>query len=250
MKFLFSALLFFFLGAGLQAQAQITREELDQVFTVFHQVYDAELTAKKAKVVFNLPDAGVDWWTLEDLTASYNGMVDPQTGFITHDIFFFGGLARMPKMSRDGAAQILCHEMGHAIGGAPYKLGKDHNVSIEPQADYFSTQSCLRRVFALMPGPTMAEPLSPWVEQHCAGKYSDASGLQWCYRAFQALESERNYFRLARSTHAETSYETPDPTVVDYVNLNPEYYPSAQCRLDTLAAGTLGEPRPRCWFAP
>jgi hypothetical protein len=241
---LFCTTLFLF----FQAQAQITRNELDQVFAVFHQVYDSELKAQNAVVVFNLGSPAIDWWSITDPVASYSGYKDDH-GILQHNIYFFGGLAQFSLMSKDGAAQILCHEMGHAIGGAPYKLNRDHNVSIEPQADYFSTRLCLRRIFTVLPVAQEIKPISDFIQAQCRSKYSSVEDLNWCYRAFQALESERSYLRLVKINPTETNYETPDLSVVDQINLSDEYYPSPQCRMDTLAAGVLQKPRPRCWFA-
>lgn len=66
----------------------------------------------------------------------------------TWNIHMFGGLARHEAITSDGFALVVCHELGHHIGGAPKKGGWFGTwATNEGQADYFSTLKCLRKVF-------------------------------------------------------------------------------------------------------
>ena len=56
-----------------------------------------------------------------------------------------GGYARQTLMTPDTFRLVLCHELGHILGGAP-KKGPNHLASVEGQADYYSTAKCMRRV--------------------------------------------------------------------------------------------------------
>ena len=63
-------------------------------------------------------------------------------------INMYGGLARHSKMTTDGLALIICHEIGHHIGGAPKYHSRENGNwgSSEGQADYFATLKCLIRL--------------------------------------------------------------------------------------------------------
>ena len=53
----------------------------------------------------------------------------------------YGGLARRPEITPDGFAMVLCHELGHHMGGFPFVSGWAAN---EGQSDLFATLSCGR----------------------------------------------------------------------------------------------------------
>jgi hypothetical protein len=122
----------------------------------------------------------------------------------------YGGLYRHPLMTVDAYKQVMCHELGHSLGGAPFYTGED--MSVEGQADYYSTDSC-----AIAMG-------LPWsASQQLADTLADLGG------------------------EVKPNIKTPDTTVV---NKTYEGHPNAQCRLDTYYDGSLHTDRPRCWFAP
>ncbi|MGZ3808169.1 MAG: hypothetical protein ACXVCE_08790, partial [Bacteriovorax sp.] len=62
-----------------------------------------------------------------------------------------GGLARHPQMTKDGFLLLVCHEIGHHLGGAPKVLRGTSGLrgwsSAEGQADYYATTKCLPRFF-------------------------------------------------------------------------------------------------------
>ncbi len=66
-------------------------------------------------------------------------------------IMMTGGLARHPMMTKDAFLLIVCHEIGHFLGGAPKQLRGNTSLrswsSVEGQADYFATTKCLPLVF-------------------------------------------------------------------------------------------------------
>jgi hypothetical protein len=245
MRIIFLGTLFF----SSMALAQISKTDLEVVSKALHVAYDQELHAKGQKFVLN-PEAGPNfkdfWWNLDDIRAAYSGL--HEDGIIIHYIYLFGGYARLDGISRDGVAATLCHELGHGIGGNPYKLDpydKDGRVSVEGQADDYAFRYCLKRVFKFLPPTQVVRPLNSLTEGLC--KKRPAADYQFCTRAFQTLESERRFFRLS-PTEPETYYDRPDLSKVEVVNQDMEFYPSTQCRLDTMMNGILGQPRPTCWF--
>jgi len=124
------------------------------------------------------------------------------------EIHVYGGLLAHPELTDDEIILVLCHELGHHLGGAP-TASRGGWSACEGQADYWSGQFCAQ----LLDNPTSA-----------------------------ALSLARLY---ARSAGGWPELETKDPLVVKRTFYG---YPSPQCRLDTLLAGFLGRPRPACWF--
>ncbi len=193
--------------------AAITEGELDAVFTALKNAYPDE------KIDLNALGPTPDfWWNLEAPRASYSASKNSE-GEILHHLFFFGGLARLPEMSPEGAALILCHELGHGIAGPPLKRGS--SSSVEGEADYFATYSCLPRLLSYL----------SWDSE------SIISGI-----AVQLV--------LINKQGAAANYEERDEQVVEEINQDPSFYPGNQCRLDTLLAGARREERPRCWWVP
>lgn len=156
------------------------------------------------------------------------------------NVAMFGGLARHKTITKDGMSLVVCHELGHHIGGAPKKVGMGMNAwaSNEGQADYFSTLKCLRAAFLnddnISIVNQMQLPLA--LQKGCLmvtrGDKEDAS---LCARIAMAGKSVANLFSDL-SKLPETKFETPDATVVTKTNDN---HPKAQCRLDTYFAGSI-----------
>lgn len=170
-------------------------------------------------------------------------------------IAVFGGLVE--RLTMDQVAFVLCHELGHFFGNAPYAI---HTVNLpfpksaEGQADYHAARSCIRRYLAHAPATPRPES-GPFQTRECASKFGeDDEEFERCLRALDAA----NALKVLDSGHAaQISYETPDPTVVEKTIVGRilgstvvDLYPSLQCRLDTCLAGYLQEPRPRCWYNP
>lgn len=250
---LWKFLTFLVFGTTLQAQAQISPEQFQNISQAFQAEFSAELAQQNARLNINRPPSPQMpnfWWDLNERHASYSAYTDAN-GFTEHFLFLFGGYARMPGMTPDGVVMTLCHELGHGIGGAPYKRKTDNTrASTEGQSDYFAARSCIKRVLKYIPEFQPAQAPNAYTENLCRQKFVSAEDLYNCFRGFQALEVERIFFRQLANGGGETDYHTPDLTVVDTVELQETFYPSAQCRLDTMIAGLLEQERPRCWYAP
>lgn len=70
-----------------------------------------------------------------------------------------------------------------------------------------------------------------------------------CRHIFAGIQSELAVINDNNPEQAAQFGQT-DMTIVNSVNTNPWFYPSNQCRLDTMIAGALQKERPRCWWAP
>lgn len=187
----------------------------------------------------------------------------------------YGGLARHETITYDGFALVMCHELGHHLGGAP-KVGGLFNrwASNEGQSDYFATLKCLRKMFLNDDNAAIISKMDvPAVlAENCAAIYADENDKNICIRNGMAGASVSNLFGSMRN-QPPAQFNTPDPAVVSRTNHS---HPAYQCRLDTYyqgalcdrsinedvsqkdevtgtCHGTLGDEiglRPLCWFKP
>ncbi len=127
----------------------------------------------------------------------------------------WGGMLGHPTMDRGTFLLLLCHELGHALGGPPLK-SKTGWSSTEGQADYFSGAGCFH----------LFDP-----EEDIFLK--------------SALNLTTIYAGVTREPVPHLN--SCDDTQVLRTNFG---YPAVQCRLDSLIAGWRNLPRPRCWFFP
>jgi len=193
----------------------------------------------------------------------------------------YGGLARRPEVTEDGFAMVLCHEVGHHLGGFPFVQDW---AADEGQSDTFATGACAFEIFADSPALSLRATIALPEKQKglCDKHHSEQNGRDICYRSMVAGKSLADL--LAALGRTKANFETPDTTVVD---TTAHSHPNAQCRLDTYLASALcgpskwdnklipgksfsdrdsleaqqeafkhsceGDPetqRPRCWFAP
>lgn len=122
----------------------------------------------------------------------------------------YGGLLRHSEIGEDELLLILCHELGHHLGGSP-TASRGGWSACEGQADFWSGRGC---------GHLLANPTE------------------------SALKLTRLY--AAQGAGGHPRLETPDPTKVARTFFG---YPSPQCRLDTILAGMNRHERPLCWFS-
>lgn len=195
----------------------------------------------------------------------------------TYVVKMFGGLARHTRITEDGFRLVLCHELGHHLGGAPKTTRFwwwTTWATDEGGADYFSTLKCLRRVFQNDDNAAImaAKPASDFVVKNCATQFNNYQDQLVCQRMAAASTSVTMLFKdLSRMTKTP-DFSTPDPSQVYWTN---HAHPAAQCRMDTYLAGALcpvsfsetvseTDPkvgscytprdtvgaRPLCWFKP
>jgi hypothetical protein len=124
-----------------------------------------------------------------------------------------GGMLQHPEMNSSAFSLLLCHELGHYLGGPPLK-SRNGWSSTEGQADYFSGERC---------------------------------ALYLRLTDDQVIDGALRLTKI----YSEVTGEVPpvldscDETRVSRINYG---YPKLQCRLDTILAGWRNEKRPACWF--
>ena len=139
-----------------------------------------------------------------------------------------GGMSRYHLINEEGFITIICHEIGHMLGGAPFR--SDYNtISVEGQSDYFSTSKCLRRMLRAI-SPYKPISMDSEVEKICKD-----SSEENCERAFSGMKSITSYFAKIEKVKAPGLFS--DSTRV--VSRTLKAHPKSQCRLDTMKRGFL-----------
>ena len=158
----------------------------------------------------------------------------------TWKVSMFGGLARHETITEDAFAVVVCHELGHHLGGFPKKKSwwGSSWASNEGQADYFGTSKCFRKYVEADDNTTIMAgvELPKLVMEKCAANFTNAEEIAICHRGALAGLSLANLFKVLGNVTTELKYETPDSRVVSSTNDN---HPAAQCRLDTYFNGAL-----------
>jgi hypothetical protein len=158
----------------------------------------------------------------------------------TWNVAMFGGLARHNTITSDGFALVVCHELGHHIGGAPKKASFWSTwASNEGQADWFSTAKCLRRVFRAEANSAQVVAgmnVPKVVIDECAAQFTSQEDQLICQRGAMAGMSTAQLFQALRNQTTAPDFTTPDASTVSRTNDN---HPGTQCRLDTYYAGAL-----------
>lgn len=148
----------------------------------------------------------------------------------------YGGLARHKLTTDDGFALVICHELGHHLGGAP--IVNDMGwASNEGQADYFGAMKCLRRVFEHDDNSAIVAKMTidPMATSRCNLIYKNAGEVALCQRIAMAGKSLGELLN-SLGGKGRISFATPDPRIVTTTD---DAHPAAQCRLDTYFQATL-----------
>jgi len=176
-----------------------------------------------------------------------------------------GGMARYSLVTEDAFVTVICHELGHLLGGLP----KDGRISNEGQSDYFATLKCTRKIFPLLNQKKYFNDYLP--REMCQQVFEQELAINNCVRGhFSAKALGTLYAKIAKVKAPD--FHTPDQSKVKRTSYN---HPKPQCRLDTIVAGSLcvinkDDPisyknykdgscnadlqkvgfRPRCWYRP
>lgn len=151
----------------------------------------------------------------------------------------YGGFPRHPEITRDGYALVICHEIGHHIGGAPKKLYEHGRIwaSTEGQSDYFATLKCLRKVFRNEDNLKAIKDLKvpKFVQDECQKSFPTNWEIALCVRTAMAGLS------VAKVNASIRRVDFPELGSVDasVVTSTQNAHPIPQCRLDTYFEGSI-----------
>ena len=214
------------IGANDKSAAGITLDEfnkaIDDVTALYGEVVVNE--GSNLKVVRNWNDGTVNAFARRTAT--------------DYEVHMFGGLARHETITADGFALVVCHELGHHLGGAPRKLdmwtGNLRWAANEGQADYWGTSKCFRKLLEkradsveVVSKMEVEEEVRATCEASFPASTEDAA---ICVRSTYAGRSLASLFHALRNLSEPLSFETKDPSVVKSTYHG---HPLPQCRLDT-----------------
>ncbi len=178
----------------------------------------------------------------------------------------YGGLARYEGMDPDTYMMVLCHELGHQLGGFPAKSW----ASNEGQSDYYATMKCFRRM-SYSRKPSFDVPKI--VKERCSVQHKSQDEITICENGSMIGAKLANILNSLSDSTKDIDFSTPDKKEVTSTDNS---HPEAQCRLDTYFAGAVcgisyleefskdnpvpgscaeekGDKfgvRPRCWYKP
>jgi hypothetical protein len=192
-------------------------------------------------------------------------------------VYLYGGYARLAQMDKDTYLSVICHEIGHHLGGFPFAPGSTW-ASSEGQADYFSTLKCMKLILKNDPENervALSLDLPQQVKDLCRGQYPLEDDYFICLRSAMAAETygKINAALATPDSRREISLLSPTYKKASFTNLS---YPRPQCRVDTKFQGALCNvdinmalgfddenkgacsiknghslgSRPMCWFVP
>lgn len=155
-------------------------------------------------------------------------------------ILLYGGYARHKMMTKDAYLSVVCHEIGHHLGGFPKKNAHTWSSS-EGQADYFSTLKCMKEVLRDDEDNkeiALALDLPDEVKKQCRFQYANTNDYYICLRSSKAAEEHGKVIDDldSKGASSDVSLLTPSNYVVSDSNLK---HPDAQCRVDTKYQGAL-----------
>lgn len=214
---------------GLKSTGGITEAQFNNVITKIENLYKAEIEKHGAKLIVqrNWTDATVNAYAMQEGS--------------DWTVAMFGGLARHPQVTVDGFAVVMCHELGHHIGGAPKKddrwgMGKSWATN-EGQADYFGTMKCLRNYFQDEDNQAVVAKMKipAVVTAKCSTVYKSQEEIAICQRSAMAGYSVGRLFNDL-SGDGVVDFSKPDAAVVKTTYHN---HPASQCRLDTYYQAAL-----------
>lgn len=144
----------------------------------------------------------------------------------------YGGLARHAAVTEEGFALVVCHELGHHLGGFP-RYSDDPWASNEGQSDYFAVTKCLRKAY---PAANPAANVDPVAAKRCEAAFPAGGERNACLSNVLGGMSVAKLFQDLMGAAVPPKFDTPDQSQVAATNDN---HPDTQCRLDTYFQGSL-----------
>lgn len=159
--------------------------------------------------------------------------------FGSWSVVISGGLVRRPELTTDGAVLILCHELGHHLGGFAFTRSPIGTwAANEGQSDYFATHSCARKIWSvdLETNARSYQASSLEMRSQCAKVWKTADSQNLCARTLMAAESVAMTMMALKKETTVPDFRNPDQSVVKQTAAG---HPATQCRMDTSLQGAL-----------
>lgn len=222
---------FCMLSAFADSSDGVSEKDFNHIAEIISRIYSPKFKATKEN--FDV----IASWVSPQKNASAE--MDEEGRLIT----LHGGAARLKGMSFDVFLIIACHEVGHHLGGAPYKPVTGSRLSwmssTEGQADYFATSKCYKEVLQKNPEILKREMKFDLPEETyklCQKQYREKQDYAICLRGAQA---SLDYGRInAVNNFSDEKIEVSLTKVMSWEkNIFSHAHP--QCRTETLYQGIL-----------
>lgn len=220
-------LLLFFSSFASAQSLEINHDSFRKLTGTLETLFDKEFKKIGKKLVLDLKVNDPN-----NMLDKAEATVDGRKAIVT----LYGGLPLIHDLNIDGLAAILCHEIGHHIGGAPKRPGYEWS-SAEGQADYWSASKCLKRLFKNEDNESVLSLLSvpSEVTSACDQFHPSKEDRLLCQRIAMAGYNKIQIIKALKHKLETINFTTP-PTVHGSLVFND---PSLKCRLFTYLAGAL-----------
>lgn len=213
---------YFYLPADAQNVSEVSQDQYWRLLSQFQWMYAAEVLEKTGRLL-----------VIENTWENpyFAGFAELSDGEAS--VTLWGGMARAPGATLGGLLAVLCHEVGHLIGGEPRQtIPHSSWATSEGQADFFAAVHCLPRF--LRKYPDVVPNVEFEVIEICGGDLTCAKTVQ------AGLDLSRLTQKYSYRDFVPVNLKTPAPPSAELIRNS---YPSDQCRLDTFV---LGAQCPRC----
>lgn len=229
----------YMLGADAVTNSEVKETEFGALARDIHKLYYPRAKKEGKEIVLFL-----DWST--PYFSAWATHPDDK-----YQINFWGGFARIPGMLTETWEFVVCHEIGHILGGKPRIDIKDSRwASAEGQSDHFAVNKCLPFYYKTYNKTDFDSRKSlPFELSNCLEAYEQNIEQNICMKILRAGRGFIDVLGyLSLDTH-NADYRTPAPPTIELLNKG---YPSSQCRLDIFVQGSLCLKREcersSCWY--
>lgn len=252
-----------FLFLGQLAQASIDRADYFKLTSALEGTYAEQIRSLGGHLKF----------TLKEMKASPNAFAAKRADG-TWEVTVIESLLTLEEQTKSTLGIILCHELGHFLGGEPYVVGiqltpavrsrAPKKMSCEGQADYFATSECIKTLARKLPDLFSDNKglLNPLMAQECDQNFENKEDKNRCRETVIAShQTVLVYQKMLREMNVpESFFGRTNNDQSDRVLNSVGEYPSLDCRYETFINGTLCSglsenechdakwARPACWF--
>jgi hypothetical protein len=207
----------------------MTKEKFNEIISKVEKIYKpiVEVKRKRLKIYRKWDDGTVNAYA--------------QKTFKTLKVFMFGGMARHKESTFDSFALVVCHELGHHIGGIPQKAVLFSKMSNEGQADYWGAMKCLRKYMEKDDNANIVAEMEipSFLKTECEETHKDLNEVGICMRISMAGVALGRVFNTLKKKPLDVlNIETPSKKVVKRTD---NKHPASQCRIDTYFAAAICE---------
>lgn len=207
----------------------ITKEEFEERNGLARKIFNpfAEKFGGKLEVI--------EYWDKSEINASALKIGSEWK------VYMYGGLARVKGMTPDAFTVVLCHELGHLVGGYPYHDGHSgvSGMANEGNSDYYGVFDCFYRLFKDDKEKNEQEEkmATEKVKNLCQNAHKDKTRQQICMRSMAGgLKVWQVIMDALGQDSKDLAIGKKDPAVVSKTD---NFHPEPQCRINTTTAGSL-----------